>query len=65
MTIKKEGVRIVTTCNGCGLVRTDQDGKRARWRSHSEVWKEAQAEGWTSKPTAKGNDYDHFCKDCR
>lgn len=64
MTITKEGARIVMTCNGCGLVRADQDGQRAKWRPHSAVWKEAQAEGWTSKPILEGKDYHHFCKAC-
>lgn len=62
MTIRKEGVRVVMTCNGCGLVRQDQDGQRAKWRPYPAVWKEAQAEGWTAKK--KGNDYDHFCGEC-
>lgn len=64
MTIRKEGLRIVMTCNGCGVVRQDQDGQRAVFRPYPEVWKEAQAEGWSAKRTADGKDWDHFCKEC-
>jgi uncharacterized protein YceK len=63
--IRKEGVRIIITCNGCGQVRTDQDGQRAKWRPYPAVWKEAQAEGWTAKKNATGKDFDHFCPECK
>ncbi len=62
--IRKEGVRIVITCDGCGQVRQDQEGQRARWRPYPAVWKEAQAAGWSAKKKAQLSDYDHFCADC-
>lgn len=64
MTISKEGVRIIYTCNGCGVVRTDQEGVKARFKPYPQVWKEAQAEGWTAKKMTDKSDYEHFCKDC-
>jgi hypothetical protein len=62
--IRKEGVRVVITCDGCGVVRTDQDGQRAKWRPYPQVWKEAQGEGWSAKKKADVSDYDHFCREC-
>lgn len=64
MTIRKEGARIIYTCNSCGQVRPDQDGQRAKFKHYQQVWKEAQAEGWTAKKKADGKDFDHFCKEC-
>ena len=63
--IRREQLRIVMTCDGCGTVREDQKGLRAKWRPHGDVWKEAQAEGWTSKQKPDGKDWDHFCPGCR
>lgn len=60
--IRREKLRIVITCDGCGQVRQDQEGQHAKWRPYPAVWKEAMEAGWTAKK--KGNDYEHFCKDC-
>jgi hypothetical protein len=62
--IRKEGVCIIITCDGCGQVQKDQEGQRAKWRSHQAVWKEAQDAGWSAKKKLQVSDYDHFCPDC-
>lgn len=64
MTISKDGVRIITTCDGCGHVRRDQEGQRAVWRPYPAAWKEAQAAGWTAKEKQRVRDFDHFCPTC-
>jgi hypothetical protein len=64
MTITKEGLRIVITCDGCGLVRRDQGGiARPRFRRNKEVWKEATDAGWMAKEN--GRDWKHFCPACK
>lgn len=62
--IRRDKLRIVITCDSCGTVREDQEGSHARYRPHKDVWKQAQGEGWTSKPKADKSDWDHFCKGC-
>lgn len=62
--IRREKLRIIYTCDGCGTVREDQDGQRAKWRPFKDAWKDAQAAGWTAKIKADGKDFEHFCKDC-
>lgn len=62
--IKREGLRIIITCDGCGVIREDQEGRHAKWRSYPDVWKEASAEGWTAKKNDKGTDFDRYCREC-
>ena len=64
MIRKENGGHIVITCDGCGQIRIDQDGSRAKFRPYTAVWKEAQAAGWTAKKKINASDWNHFCKDC-
>ena len=65
MITKEDKVRIVITCDGCGVVRQDQEGQHARWRPNAAVWKEAQSAGWTSRQKADKSAWDHFCPGCQ
>lgn len=64
--IRKDGPRIIISCNGvgCYTIRRDQDGQPAKFRHNRVVWAEAQAEGWTSRKQETVHDYDHFCPTC-
>jgi len=57
--IRRENSKLTLTCNGCGLVIQDE-----RFRPNKIAWAQAQREGWTSKPTADGKDWQHFCSGC-
>lgn len=63
--IRREKLRITITCDGCGLVREDQDGSRAKWRPYPAVWKEAQDAGWIARKKPAAHDFDHFCPGCQ
>jgi hypothetical protein len=62
MTIRKERGHIVTTCDGCGEFRVDQEGQHAKFKTFRQVWDENLALGWTAKKIPK--DYQHFCPAC-
>jgi hypothetical protein len=64
MIRRENKIRIVITCDGCGLIRADQEGQKPKWRPNKDAWREAEQAGWTSRQKPDGRDWEHFCAGC-